>query len=239
LTLRYIWCEVDIWEFWLSYRVCAKKVDNKGANPLLVFPTTYPKGVQGTGSLEEQAYRRSTLLAALDSKVRGDHIPPGGALYAPNIQVFRDSEGRSGYQFWSAPRRLAFCLVSRPTGNTTVFDEGVKAVYVATLRSVLNIGLAKGHDTIVFSAFGCKSNATPRQAVAAVILDVIGNEFASTYKYVTFVSLEDETCEPRNLNPTLKELKEVIALWWCIRNPCPHPSSQELQGKGAEVTCCK
>lgn len=49
-------------------------IEKKGVNPLLVIPVD-PKnpgeGFPGTGSLEEQAYRRSTLWAAIDGEGKG------------------------------------------------------------------------------------------------------------------------------------------------------------------------
>jgi uncharacterized protein (TIGR02452 family) len=73
--------------------------------------------------------------------------------------------------------------------------------YIAKIRTILNVGIAKGHDAIVLSAFGCGFNQTPPQAVAAVIRDLITSEFAQTYKHITFAIVEDENCgKAHNLN---------------------------------------
>ncbi len=162
-------------------------IEKKGVNPLLVVPAD-PKnpgdGFPGSGSLEEQAYRRTTLWAAIDGTGKtGDFqysIPEKGAIYLPSVQVFRDSESKNGYQFLKAPRKLALLLassVAKPTyehkGKNIVLNTDAKSLLTAKFRTIFNVAIAKGHDAIVLTAFGCGYNGTPPQAVAAIVRDLI------------------------------------------------------------------
>ena len=89
-------------------------IEKKGVNPLVVIPSD-PKniggGFAGSSSLEEQFYRRSTALLAVEGDFQYD-IPAHGAIYLPSVQVFRDSETKNGYQFSKVPRKVAFCLAA-------------------------------------------------------------------------------------------------------------------------------
>jgi uncharacterized protein (TIGR02452 family) len=190
-------------------------IEKKGVNPLLVIPVD-PKnpgeGFPGTGSLEEQAYRRTTLWSAID----GDHksgdfeyaIPEKGCIYLPNVSVFRDCESKNGYQFLKAPRKLSLCLASsvpKPAyeqkGKNFILNDEAKNLYEHKIRTILNAGIAKGHDAIVFTAFGCGYNGTPPQCVADIIRDLITKEFGQTYKHITFAIIEDENSgKQHNLN---------------------------------------
>lgn len=213
-------------------------IEKKGVNPLLVIPVD-PKnpgeGFPGTGSLEEQAYRRTTLWSAIDGDHKtGDYeyaVPEKGCIYLPNVAVFRDCESKNGYQFLKAPRKLALCLASsvpkppyEQKGKNFILNAEAKELYISKIRTILNAGIAKGHDAIVFTAFGCGYNATPPQAVAAVIRDLITKEFAQTYNHITFAIIDDENCgKAHNLNGNLMAFQAEFL----------------LMEKGAAGGCCK
>jgi len=178
-------------------------IEKKGVNPLVVIPAD-PKnlagGFAGSSSLEEQFYRRTTALAALEGDFKYD-VPTKGGIYLPSVQVFRDGEGRTGYQLAKAPRKMAFLLASsiekpkyEAKGRSYVLGDDDRALLEAKLSAILSIGIEKGHDAIVVSAFGCGFNQAPPQAVAAVFRDLLTGKFSNTYKHVTFAIIEDENC---------------------------------------------
>lgn len=178
-------------------------IEKKGVNPLVVVPSD-PKniggGFAGSSSLEEQLYRRTTALLAVEGDFKYD-IPNHGAIYLPSIQVFRDGESRTGYQLVKAPRKVAFLLASslerpkyEPKGRSFVLDAEARTELEAKVSAILSAGIEKGHDAIVLSAFGCGFNQAPPQAVAAVFRDLLTGKFSNTYKHVTFAILEDENC---------------------------------------------
>ena len=178
-------------------------IEKKGVNPLVVIPAD-PKniggGFAGSSSLEEQLYRRSTALHALEGDFKYD-IPSRGSVYLPSVQVFRDGESRTGYQLVKAPRKVAFLLASsvekpkyEPKGRSFVLDAEARQLYEQKAAAILLAGIEKGHDAIVITAFGCGYNQTPPQAVAAVFRDLLTGKFSNTYKHVTFAIIEDENC---------------------------------------------
>lgn len=96
---------------------------DKNQNPLLVIPAdpTQIGGVfQGSASLEEQAYRRTTLLSELTCGGRRDDyfIPEDGCIYVPKVQVFRECEKDSygllptAYGLLPKPKELSMILAS-------------------------------------------------------------------------------------------------------------------------------
>ncbi len=187
-------------------------IEKKGVNPLVVVPAD-PKnvggGFAGSASLEEQFYRRTTGLLAVegDFKVRAQvesvvmsyvahqyDIPEHGGIYLPQIQVFRDGESRTGYQLVKAPRKVAFLLASslakpkyEPKGRSFVLAPDDRAQLEAKATAILNAGIEKGHDAIVLSAFGCGFNQAPPQAVAAVFRDLLTGKFSNTYKVTSLI----------------------------------------------------
>jgi len=199
-------------------------IEKKSVNPLVVIPAD-PKnlgnGFPGSGSLEEQLFRRSTAQAAFGPDANYN-IPEKGAIYLPNIQVFRDSETKNGYQFLKAPRKVAFLLASSVAnpkfelkgGRNYVLDAEAKTLLEAKITTILSAGLAKGHDAIVITAFGSGFNKTPPQAVAAIFRDLLTTTFSNTYKHVTFAIIEDENCNKEhnpagNLTPFQQEFLAV------------------------------
>lgn len=186
-------------------------LDKKGVNALVVVPVD-PKnvgnGFPGSPSLEEQLYRRSTALLATEGPDFKYDIPSAGALYLPSVQVFREAEPRLGYQLTKAPRKVAFLLASslekpkyEAKGRSYVLTKSEEHdLLVAKATTILSAGLAKGHDAIVITAFGCGFNGAPPQVVAAVFRDLLTGKFSNTYKHVTFAILEDENCN-KDHNP--------------------------------------
>lgn len=177
-------------------------IEKKGVNPLVVVPAD-PKniggGFAGSSSLEEQLYRRSTALLAVEGEKYD--IPNHGSIYLPAVQVFRDGEARAGYQLVKAPRKVSFLLASsvekpksEAKGRSFVLEASARSDLEAKVTAILSAGIEKGHDAIVFTAFGCGFNQAPPQAVAAVFRDLLTGKFSNTYKHVTFAILEDENC---------------------------------------------
>jgi len=165
-----------------------------------VDPKNIGGGFPGSGSLEEQLYRRSTATLAVEGDFKYD-IPKHGGIYLPSIQVFRDSELKNGYHFSKVPRKVAFFLASsveapkyEQKGRSFVLDPEAKEELETKISTILSVGLSKGHDAIVVSAFGCGFNKTPPQCIAAIFRDLLTGKFSNTYKHVTFAILEDENC---------------------------------------------
>ncbi len=186
-------------------------MDKKSVNPvvLVMADEKRPGGshTEGTCAQEESIYRRTTLKLNLEDPdgVAMERewkyvIEPLGGIYAPDVQVFRSSEGR-GYDFLPQPKKLAFICVSslaspqletsKKNGQKMLNDEDAKLTQ-RKIETILNIGLQNGHDAIVLSAFGCGYNKNPPHHIAKLFREVITTQFPACYKHVTFAILDDD-----------------------------------------------
>ncbi len=186
-------------------------MDKKNVNPvvLVMADEKRPGGAhaEGTCAQEESIYRRTTLKLNLEDTdgVAKDRewkyeIAPFGGIYAPDVQVFRSSEGR-GYEYLPQPKKLAFICASslaspqletnKKTQQKMLSDDDAK-VTQRKIETILNIGLQNGHDAIVLSAFGCGYNKNPPHHIARLFREVITTQFPACFRHVTFAILDDE-----------------------------------------------
>ncbi len=122
-------------------------MDKKSVNPvvLVMADEKRPGGsyLEGTCAQEESIFRRSALRLNLEDPDQMDrerdwkyNLATFGAVYAPNVPVFRASEGR-GYEFLPQPKKVSFICASSlvcPTlterkkkkGELFLSDEDVK-----------------------------------------------------------------------------------------------------------------
>ncbi|KAJ3291154.1 hypothetical protein HK104_006309 [Borealophlyctis nickersoniae] len=171
---------------------------------------------RGAGAQEENLFRRSNYAMHL-IKARASNgewgvgdvrypIPDAGAIYSPDVVVFRGEESQ-GYPFLSQPYKVAMVacaaiyrpeLTTSPTGAQT-YPPHVATIYKRKIRAMLNIGLLKGHDAAVLSAFGCGAFMNPPGAMAELFRQVIGEEYmangaegAAGYKEIVFAIFDDQ-----------------------------------------------
>ncbi|HSW73155.1 MAG TPA: TIGR02452 family protein [Chlamydiales bacterium] len=137
-------------------------------NPCGAFLTNSPAG-------EENIARRSNLSDALfreknpdfytRSKMqKGYHIPRGGAIYIPHLQVFRGNEA-SGYPFLEDPVELASIAIAAPDLNPDHYKGKTLPCKPLShehfqwldliIEAFLSVAYNNGHDALVLSAIGC------------------------------------------------------------------------------------
>ncbi len=210
-------------------------MDKKNVNPvvLVLADEKTPGGSHelGTCAQEESIYRRTTLRLNLEDPdgVAKDRewkyeIAPFGGIYAPDVQVFRSSEGR-GYEFLPQPKRVSFVLASSLARPELVahkkkpgkfLNEDDAKTTKKKIETILNIGLQNGHDAIVLTAFGCGYNHNPPAHIAKLFREVITQQFPACYRHVTFAIIDDENTKLEhnpdgNIRPFQEEFLNVTS----------------------------
>ncbi|KAL6076367.1 DUF2263 domain-containing protein [Balamuthia mandrillaris] len=196
-----------------------------GLNPLVLNMANAhnPGGgyLNGDGAQEENLHRRTNYFQALEDpdRVYRDHrgwsypIPPAGAIYSPNLLVFRGSEDE-GYPLLSLPHLLSFiacAAVRKPRLLTNTnkeriegpfrMDEDSEEEMREKIETILSVGLEKGHNCVVLSAFGCGAFGCPPYQVAAMFKRALESErYRGCYKHVAFAIFNDHNAN-RMHNP--------------------------------------
>ncbi|CAG8569121.1 2643_t:CDS:2 [Funneliformis caledonium] len=189
----------------------ALKLKSEGYNPIVLnmANAVIPGGayLDGAGGQEENLFRRTNLFQYLEQKKNECYpIPSYGGIYCPNSTVIRASE-QENYEFLENPEKLSFVtvaaicqpqLVLGENGEYTL-NEHDKETTRRKIRTMLNIGLDNGHDTIVLSAFGCGAFSNPPSTMARLFYEIISKEYfgekenlPKTYKNISFAIFDDE-----------------------------------------------
>lgn len=148
----------------------------RGLNPLVLnmADDTFPGGcvALGSGAQEESLFRRTNLVSTL----RQQFYPLVGeqAVYSPRVSVFRANESR-GYHFVRI-RHLDF--VSCPAIRNPALVDGhlssdQRRAFSNKLKTVFQLGIAKGHGSLVLGAWGCGAWNCPAEDVARLIKSAV------------------------------------------------------------------
>lgn len=94
----------------------------------------------------------------------------------------------------------------RLTSDGHIPEDG-KVVTRDKIRTILRLGLLKGHDSLVLGAFGCGAFKTPPREMAQLFKEVMAeDEFKDRYRLITFAILSDHNDRSGNL----RAFEEVI-----------------------------
>eukprot|EP01090_Pellita_catalonica_P003424 TRINITY_DN13107_c0_g1_i1.p1 TRINITY_DN13107_c0_g1~~TRINITY_DN13107_c0_g1_i1.p1 ORF type:complete len:229 (+),score=23.76 TRINITY_DN13107_c0_g1_i1:38-688(+) len=166
---------------------------------------------KGHGAQEENLHRRSNYYQSLQDPdgiqgtSGGSHnypIPIHGAIYSPNIAVFRSTESE-GYAFIK-PERFSFIACAALNRPDVVYNRNPKGKAEASLadapartmrrkiETIFGVAGENGHDAVVLSAFGCGAFRNPPRHVATLFREVLGSkEFSGMFKLVAFGIFND------------------------------------------------
>lgn len=191
--------------------LAAKAMQERGLNPAVLNMAnrqTPGGGVyQGAGAQEENIFRRSNLFRSLyryapfageyGVERDGQQYPMDrnhGGAYSPDVVVFRGLE-QDGYPLLEEPYRVSVISVAamnRPelTPAGEIAPHLVKGVK-NKIRTILNIGLRHGHDSLVLSAFGCGAFRNPPEHMAKLFHEVIRQEYDGCFREICFAIVED------------------------------------------------
>lgn len=161
----------------------------------------------GAGAQEENLFRRTNLYLSLfpfgayseqyglkQSAIQYPMDRNFGGAYSPNVTVFRGEE-QCGYPLLEKPYQVGIISVAamnRPEvdGHGNIAEhlvEGVKN----KIRTILDIGIAHGHDSLVLGAFGCGAFRNPPAHIAKLFHEVIEQEYPGQFAKICFAILED------------------------------------------------
>ncbi len=206
----------------------AERLVREGYNPaLLNFASGgHPGGgVEGGARAQEETIcRRSTLTRSIFSFDRyyatkygyehrsGNNYPISrsldfSAIYSPKVTVFR--EAGQDYTLMDEPFQIGvitnsalnmngcYSIKLTPDGH---MPEAAKGIALNKIRTIMRIGLIKGHDSLVLGAFGCGAFKTPPFEMAQFFKQVIEEpEFKNRYRLITFAILSDHNDRSGNL----------------------------------------
>jgi uncharacterized protein (TIGR02452 family) len=174
----------------------------------------------GAGAQEENLHRRSNLYQHLDDpnkefpeKTWSYPIPEFGAIYSPDVAFFRGSE-MDGYEFMPNIEYLSVIsvaadfkpkLIERELPLVTADNDSKYGVHVELqlmpefelrmkkrILHMLGLCVARDHDAVVLSAFGCGAFRNPPRHVAQLFRSVIKEYgFHHQFRYIMFAIIDD------------------------------------------------
>ena len=186
----------------------------------------------GSSAQEEELCRRSTLVISLYQfslpggrygdladmvrvKRRAERYPLDntyGGIYSPDITFFRATKDE-GYALLDEPFRAAVISVAslnyNPKHGHNSLDNGNipeqdKPILKEKIRTILRIGVLKGHDSLVLGALGCGAFCTPPAQMARIFHEVMDEqEFQGRFKKIVFAIIDSPSSN--NFQPFLKE----------------------------------
>lgn len=178
--------------------------------------------IDGSGAQEENLCRRSNLAVSLFqfslkggrhgdlaemvgvSRRENQHYPMNersGGIYSPDVCFFRDDE-ESGYALLGKPYYISVISVAAidynpKHGRHSLDDDGRIPeqdipVLKDKIRTILDIGAAHGHDSLVLSAFGCGAFCTPPDQMASLFHQVLSEDhYRRRFRKIVFAILDD------------------------------------------------
>lgn len=178
--------------------------------------------IDGSGAQEESLCRRSNLAVSLYQyslpggrhgdlaemvgvkRKTGQSYPMDeryGGIYSPDVCFFRDVED-NGYALLEEPFHISVISVAAINynpkhgrhalnGDGSIPDGDIELLK-DKIRTILDIGLAHGHDSLVLGAFGCGAFCTPAAAMASIFHQVLSEEcYLTRFKKIVFAILDD------------------------------------------------
>ena len=192
--------------------------------------------LQGSSAQEEDLCRRSTLAISLYQfslpggrygdladmvgvKRRAERYPMDntyGGIYSPGITFFRATKDE-GYALLDNPFRAAVISVAslnyNPKHGHNSLDENGnipeadKPILKEKIRTILRIGILKGHDSLVLGALGCGAFCTPPAQMARLFHQVLDEEeFVDRFRKIVFAIIDSPSSN--NFKPFLKEFSK-------------------------------
>jgi uncharacterized protein (TIGR02452 family) len=146
---------------------------------------------RGSSAQEESIFRRTDIFRSLYQfhsvgenyriKQLEERYPLEmhyGAIYTPNVTVFKSSEN-DGCKLLDSPFNIdviTIAAVRKPELENGKLPAWVTDILKIKIRQMLDIALENGNDSLVLSAFGCGAYGTPPKEMARLFHEVLDSE---------------------------------------------------------------
>ncbi len=195
--------------------LAAKQLINDGYNPaMLNLADLYTPGglvEYGSGAQEENLCRRSNLILSLyqfsQARIRQypdlglvsreDQYPMGerfGGVYSGIVTFFRGPESEGSLledTTYNIPVISVAALSGPRIGVDGFMLQEETEITLDKMRTILRIGMANFHDSLVLSAMGCGAFANPPAHIAKLFHQVIEeDEFKNAFRLIDFAILD-------------------------------------------------
>ena len=180
--------------------------------------------VGGAAAQEESLCRQSTLYEALITErnkvAAGPYVPKQGAIYTPNVYVFRNGRDK-WYSFIEdvAQRFYVNVITSAAPSNPPAMQVGSEAfnkeeqkkyirdntdyirIILAKIRAQIIIAIEQGNRVFVAGAWGCGAfNNLPEIISRAYYYLLVEEKLGTYFDKVVFAILHDEEKPDHNFN---------------------------------------
>jgi len=191
----------------------AYKLVEQGYHPavLNMASASNPGGgvFSGSGAQEENLFRRTNLFTQMyrycdrmakkmgmeyDDRNQYPLNMNNGAVYCKNVTVFRDTENN-----YYAPLEEPFLVdVVSVAGYRDPYvdenghiEEAIKNITRNKIKTILNVALINGNDSLVLSALGCGAFHNPPKEIAKLFKEILEtDEYKDKFKYIVFAILD-------------------------------------------------
>ncbi len=195
--------------------LAAKQLIDEGYNPaMLNLADLYTPGglvEYGSGAQEENLCRRSNLILSLyqfsDARIRQysdlglmsseDQYPMDerfGGIYSGLVTFFRGPESEGSLledTTYNIPVISVAALSGPRIGADGLMFPEETDITLEKMRTILRIGMANFHDSLVLSALGCGAFANPPAHIAKLFHQVIEeDEFKNSFRLIDFAILD-------------------------------------------------
>jgi uncharacterized protein (TIGR02452 family) len=182
---------------------CAESLTREGKQDIVVLnmaSSTTPGGgyLSGAGAQEEALCRRSTLYITIRRQRNFHPIPRHGAIYSPDVLVFRASDDKQcsllpeADRWWTSVVSVA--AINRP--RLTRFEDDYakeedREDMKERIKTMLRVAALEGRKNLVLGAFGCGAFMNPPNIVAGLFKAVLEEaEFKGRFEGICFAVIE-------------------------------------------------
>src|SRR6478609_2527841 len=182
-------------------------IENEKCKPLVLNMASAfrPGGGWENGAMaqEECLFYRSTYDLSLSDPLNFDPernwhypIPFTGAIYSPNVYVFRGNP-KLGFPVWDYKDCVFLDFIAVPAIRNPYVSEQNRLSYQDVsltkkkIRTCLRVAHQNGHDTLLLGALGCGAYHNPPEHIAELFCQVLTEEeFHGRFKDVIFAILD-------------------------------------------------
>ena len=206
--------------------IAAEKLINEGLKCAVLNMASWvmPGGgaLKGSSAQEESLFRRSNLFQSLyrfktplakeyGLKPKEKQYPLDvnyGGVYSEAITVFKGTEANN-CPLLEKPFQVD--VVSVAAYKNPILENGelpkeVREITINKIKTILNICLINGNDSVVLGAFGCGAYHNPPREIAKLFKEVINStDYKNKFKEIVFAIIDD-----KNSNGNFESFRRIF-----------------------------